>query len=88
MKAIKIFAKNEKEVETLIQTVKIYNQDIGIQFGIEKYTMLVKKKGGKEKQQIELPNQENIWMLREKENYKYLKILKVETIKKQEWKKK
>ena len=33
---IKLFAKNEKELETLIHAVRIYSQDIGMEFGIEK----------------------------------------------------
>ena len=32
---IKIFTKNEKEQETLTQTIRIYSQDIGIEFGVE-----------------------------------------------------
>ena len=32
---IKLFAKKEKELETLIHTVTIYSQDIGMEFGIE-----------------------------------------------------
>ena len=32
---IKLFAKNERELETLIQTVRIYSQDICMEFGIE-----------------------------------------------------
>ena len=36
MNDIKPFSKNEKELETLIQTVRIYSQDIGIEFGIKK----------------------------------------------------
>ena len=35
MDDIKLFAKNEKELETLLHTVRIYSQDIGIEFGIE-----------------------------------------------------
>ena len=31
-----LFAKNEKELETLIHAVRIYSQDIGMEFGIEK----------------------------------------------------
>ena len=42
---IKLFAKNEKELETLIQAVRIYSQDIGLEFGLETYTMLMKKSG-------------------------------------------
>ncbi len=35
MDDIKLFAKNEKELETLIHAVRIYSQDIGMEFGIE-----------------------------------------------------
>ena len=41
MDDIKLFAKNEKELETPIQTIRIYSQDIVIEFGIEKYAMLI-----------------------------------------------
>ena len=43
MEGIKLFAKNEKELETLIHAVRIYSQDIGMEFGIEKSDMLVMK---------------------------------------------
>ena len=36
MDNIKLFAKNKKELETIIQTVRIYSQDIRIEFGIDK----------------------------------------------------
>ena len=36
MDEIKLLAKNEKKMETLIQAVRIYCQDIGIDFCIEK----------------------------------------------------
>ena len=42
---IKLFAKNDKELETLIHNVRIYSQDIGMEFGIEKCAMLVTKSG-------------------------------------------
>ena len=45
MDNIKLFAKNEKELETLIHAVRIYSQDIGMEFGIEKCVMLVMKSG-------------------------------------------
>ena len=32
---IKLFAKNEKVLETLIQTVRIYSQYIAMEFGIK-----------------------------------------------------
>ena len=43
MDNIVLFTKNEKELETLIQPVRIYSQDIGIEFGIEKCAMLIMK---------------------------------------------
>ena len=42
---IKLFAKNEKELETLVQAVIIYSQDIGMEFSIEKWTTLIMKSG-------------------------------------------
>ena len=42
---IKLFAKNEKQLETLIHSVRIYSQDIGMEFGIEKCAMRVMKSG-------------------------------------------
>ena len=43
MDDIKLFAKNGKELETLIYTIRIYSQEIGMEFGIEKCAMLVMK---------------------------------------------
>ena len=42
---IKLFAKNEKELQTFIHAVRIYRQDIGMEFGIEKCALLVMKSG-------------------------------------------
>ena len=89
MDDIKIFAKNKTELETLMQTIRIYTQDIGMEFGIEKCAMLVVKKGKKEiTEGIELPSQEKIRTLGEKENYKYLCILESDTTKQTEMKRK
>ena len=65
----KTLAKNEKELETFIQTMKIYNQDIGMEFEIEKCIKLIINCGkGIEKKEIELPDQESISTLEEKKN--------------------
>ena len=42
MDDIKLSAKNEKELETLIHAVRIYSQDTGMGFGIGKCGMLEK----------------------------------------------
>ena len=75
---IKGFAKKE-ELETQIQTIRIYNQDIRMEFSMEKYAILIMKSGKKES--IELPNYESIKTLGEKENYKYLGKEEANTIK-------
>ena len=83
MDDIKLFAKNEKELETLIHTVRIYSQDIGMEFGIEKCAMLVMKTGKRHMtDEMELPNHDKIRTLEENETYKYLVILEADTIKK------
>ena len=89
MDDIKLFAKNKKGMETLIHAARIYSQDIGMEFGIEKCTMLVMKNGKRHQTNgIELPNQEKIRTLGEKEIYEYLGILEADTIKQVEMKEK
>ena len=69
MDDIKPFAINEKELETLIKTVTIFSQDIGIEFGIGKSsTLVIKSRKQHMTEAIELPNQEIIRTLVEKEN--------------------
>ena len=87
MDDIRLFAKNEKELETLLQTMRIYNQDIGMEISIEKSAMLEKKSGKRHiTEVVELPNQVDIRTLGEKETYKYLRILEADTIKQLEMK--
>ena len=89
MDDIKLFAKNEKELETLIHAVRIYSQVIGIEFGIEKCTMLVMKSSKRHlTDRMESPNQDKIRMLGEKETFKFLGILEADTIKHVEMRKK
>ena len=44
MDDIKLFAKNEKEPETLIHTIRIYSEDIGREFDVEKCALRVAEK--------------------------------------------
>ena len=82
MDDIKVFAKNEKEFETLIHTVRIYSQDIRVEFGNEKCSLLIMRRGKQHTtNKMELPNQE-------KESYKYIRILESNTIKKEMMKEK
>ena len=82
MDDIKQFAINEKELETLILTVGVYSQDIGMEFGIEKCVLLVMKSGKQHLTDgIGLPNQDKMRTLAESETFKYLGILEADTIK-------
>ena len=76
MDDIKLFAKDEKELEALIHAVRIYSQDIRIEFGIEKCAMLVMESGKRHMTDgMKLPNYDKIRTLEENEAYKYLGIL-------------
>ena len=66
----------------IIHAVRIYNQDIRMEFGIEKCAMLVMKSGKRHiTEGMELPNHDKIRTLEENETYKYLGILEADTIK-------
>ena len=68
MDDIKLFAQNEKELEPRIQTVRIYSQDMGMEFGIEKCAILVMKNGKRHMTEgVELTNRVVIRTLAEKE---------------------
>ena len=82
MDDIKMFAKIEKELGTLIQAMRIYSEDMEMEFGIEKWDILIRKNGKQQMTEgIELPMQEKIRTLGEKKTYKYLGMLKADTIK-------
>ena len=62
--------------------MRIYSQDIGVEFCIEKFDMLIERSGKRHMMKgTELPNQEKTGMLEEKETYIYLGILEADTIK-------
>ena len=82
MDDIKLIVKNEKELEILIQAVRIYSQDTEMEFGQEKCAILIMKSGKLQMTEgIELLNQEKIRTLGEKETYKFLGILEADPIK-------
>ncbi len=56
---IKLSAKNEKELETLIQAVRMCSQVIGTEFGTKKCALLIMKSGKQQMTEgIELLNEE------------------------------
>ena len=61
MDDMKLFAKDGKELETLMHAVRIYSQEIGMEFGKEKCEMLVMKSGKRHlTNRMELPSQNKI----------------------------
>ena len=73
-----------KQLETVTQTVRIYSQCKGLEIGIEKCTLLIMKSRKRYMtERMELPNQEKIRRLGEKE---YVQI--ADTIKQIEMKEK
>ena len=45
MDDIKLYSKSEKILDSLIQRVRIFSKDIGMQFGIDKCAILMMKRG-------------------------------------------
>ena len=68
MDDLKLYSRSEKGLDSLVQTVRFFNVDIGIEFGIEKCAMLVMEKGKTVKSVgIELPDGKVIKSLQEGE---------------------
>ena len=79
MDDLKLYSRNEKELDSLVQTIRIFSKDIGMEFGIEKCAVLVIEKGKIVKSVgIELPDGKVTKSLQEGESYKYLGILEAD----------
>ena len=86
MDGIKLFTKLKNNWK-LIHAVRIYSQNIGMEFGIEICAMPVMKSGKRHLTDgMELQNQDKIRTLGEKKTYNYLVILEADTIKQEEMK--
>ena len=87
MDDFKLYAKTEEELDSLVQTVRVFSEDIGMKFSIEKCSMLVIKRGKKVKSDgIKLPDDTVMKALRDGEGYKYLGILQADDLQKKEMK--
>ena len=87
MDDLKLYAKNEKELDTLVQTVRIFSEDIGMEFGIQKCAMVKVIRGHiVESPGIALPNGAEIRSLEKSEGYKYLGTLQSDDIKNKDMK--
>ena len=86
MDDLKVFGKNEKEIDSLIKTVEVFSSDIGMEFGIKKCGVVCMKRGKLSKAEgLRLRSGEMIKEVTE-EGYKYLGILELDKVKEQEMK--
>ena len=86
MDDLKLFAKSEDQIETLIQTTNIFITDIRMEFGIKKCGVLILKRGKIVKSDgIELPNDEVIKEVDEN-GYTYLGVVELDKMMEEEMK--
>ena len=45
MDDLKLYGRNEKEINSLVHTIRVFSSDIGMDFGIKKCAMMVMKRG-------------------------------------------
>ena len=88
MDDLKLYGKNENQIDTLVNTVRVFSDDIRMEFGISKFAILIVKRGKVVKcDGIVKPGNEIMKGL-EEEGYKYLGILEIDNVKHEEMKEK
>ena len=81
MNDLKLYNRSEKGLDSLVQRFRVFSEDIGSEFGVKKCAMLVMKKEKIVRSvDIELPDGKVIKSLQERKSYKYLGILKAQTL--------
>ena len=71
MDDLKLYASNEKSIESLSQTVLVFSNDIGMEFGVEKCAVLTMKKGKMaNSERIAFPNKTTMKGLKEGDSCK------------------
>ena len=80
MDDLKLYGKNKEQIESLVNTVQLLSDNIGMKFGVAKCDMLVLKRGKVvESEGIVMPSWDMVRMI-DKEGYKYLGILEKDEI--------
>ena len=88
MDDLKLFGKSREQIDSLVKTVFMFSQDIGMEFGIKKCGMLVLKRGKVDKEtsfSINLPDGKILETI-EEEGYRYLGVLEYDKVKEKEMK--
>ena len=77
---LKLYGKNSNQMDSLVQTVWRYLEDIGMKFGIDKYAVLEMERGRLGRSEgIEMPDGERMKEVDE-EGYMYLGILQLDKV--------
>ena len=86
MDDLKLFRKQKRDMESLMNTVCLFSEDIKMQFGVDKDAIMVLKRGKLDSPNnvIIFENQDTIRSLNKKSCYKFLGILEVDNIKYQQ----
>ena len=78
MDNLKLYGKNISQVDSLLQTVWSYSEDIGMKFGIDKCAVIELERGRLVRsERIELPDGERLKEV-DQEGYKYLGVLQLD----------
>ena len=89
MDGLKLHASNEKPLESFIQIVRVFSNDIGMELGVEKCAVLTMKKGKMaNSDEIALPNKTTMEGLKQSDSYKYLGVTQAVGMKHHEMKEK
>ena len=81
MDDLKLYAKSEKALDSLVQTVRVFSSDIGMEFGVDKCAVFTIKKGKlAQSHGISLPDGEVMKGINDGDSYKYLGILEADKI--------
>lgn len=84
MDDLKLFGKSKKDLESLMNTVRIYSNDMRMEFGIEKCAVVMLKRGKlSESDDLVIDNYDPIRSINGNSSYKYLGILEGEDVKHQ-----
>ena len=82
MDDLKLYARSNKEIESLVNTVRIFSDDIHMQFGLDKCAKVTINRGKlASTENIRLPSREEIRELEIEETYKYLGIHQADEVK-------
>ena len=87
MDDLKLYGKSQKDMETMIHTVRIFSDDIGMQFGLDKCATITLKRGKLARgTPVALLGGEEVQQLEDDAAYKYLGVLEADDIKHQRMK--